>query len=689
MAPVLKLDVESVYGPGTAAELDAAPDALLQQAAREFVPHFYAIFAATPEGGPILGRLLPEEFAHLQARQTEHFTMLFDPHLTPQRHLTASRQSGRVHALIGVDLLMVSEAYTLYQQYLQDELLPKIEPSSRDAFMRAIIRRILTDLRGQALSYRGIDAEVSSAIAEIDQLSHATANFSDLIRGAMAVIGNLEGNSSGFFARVDPSGELRIEASQGTAGHRYHQAMMRGEIPRISVDANRDSGRGPGGVAWRSGKVVVSDAWALEARNEPWKKVGIELGFRASAAIPLLGSDGESIALLSWYSPWPGYFSTPRMSSFFNYVQTALSHAVSRLNAAPVVALSLRQSYRGWIAAGRIALLYQPIVDLRTGTVTKVEALARLIDDDGRMVTPDRFLPACGSEDLFTLLQAGLQRAGEDRAIWAEAGINASIALNFPAEGVGDPRYERAIFDAIDRFHFANGGLTLEILESREGSDPIGRQQAFLQRLRDAGVSIAEDDLGSGHSSLLRLDRYAFDEVKMDQALVRGSVSRPQRALEFMLYLARLTHSLGMRLTVEGLEHRGLIEAACILGADQGQGYGIAKPMPMAEIPGWIRRFRHDVKPDCPETTLGAMATYMLWDLEVDMRLADGDGGMVDRRQGVKTFLSNRGLQQSGLARLIDEHFASGTSARARVRTGVIDGFTQVWLDEIGGEAAS
>ncbi len=684
---MLNLDVESVYGPGTAAALGAAPDALLQQAAREFVPYFYAIFAGTPEGGPILGRLLPEEFAHLQARQTEHFTMLFDPHLTPPRHLTAAQQAGRVHALIGVDLLMVSEAYTLYQQYLQDELLPKIEPSCRDELMRAIIRRIMADLRGQALSYRRIDAEVSRAIAEIDQLIHATANFSDLIRGAMAVIGNLEGNSSGFFARVDQSGELRIEASQGAAGHRYHQAMMSGEIPRISIDVNRDSGRGPGGMAWRSGKVVVSDAWALEPRNEPWKKLGIELGFRASAAIPLLGGDGESIALLSWYSPWPGYFSTPRMSNFFNYVQTALSHAVSRLNAAPVVALSLRQSYRGWIAEGRIALLYQPIVDLRTGTVTKVEALARLVDDEGRMVTPDRFLPACGSEELFTLLQAGLRRAGEDRAIWTEAGVDLSVALNFPAEGVGDPRYERAVFEAIERFRFGDGRLTLEILESREGSDPIGRQQAFLQRLRDVGVAIAEDDLGSGHSSLLRLDRYAFDEVKMDQELVRGSVSRPQRALEFMLYLARLTHSFGMRLTVEGLEHRGLIEAASILGADQGQGYGIAKPMPMAEIPGWIRQFRHDVKPDFPETTLGAMATYMLWDLEVDTRLADGDGGVVDRRRSVKAFLAHRGLQRSDLARLIDEHFASGAAARATARVGIIDGFTQVWLDEIGLDA--
>jgi hypothetical protein len=91
---VLKLDVESVYGALAASDLAAAPEALLQQAAREFVPYFYASFAATPEGGPILGRLLPEEFTHLQARQTEHFTMLFDPHLTPQRHLAAAQQRG-------------------------------------------------------------------------------------------------------------------------------------------------------------------------------------------------------------------------------------------------------------------------------------------------------------------------------------------------------------------------------------------------------------------------------------------------------------------------------------------------------------------------------------------------------------------------------------------------------------------
>lgn len=678
----LGIDDESLYGAAVVDHLRVAQHAV-EGASQIFVRHFYEVLAGTAEGSKILGRLQPAEFAHLQERQVEHLTMLFDPELTLQRHTSAAQMAGRAHALVGVDLPMLIESYALYQQELQDELLPLIDASHKEALIRLVGRRVLMDLQAQAISYRRIDTEVALAISQIDQLVQTTGNFSDLIRGAMAVIGNLEGEVSALFARVDASGELQIEASQGVAGHRYHQAMMSGELPKVSIDPTRPAGQGPGGRAWRSGEVVISDAWVMESRNKPWQKMGEELGFRSSAAVPLPSDSGETIAMLSLYSVWPGFFSTLRISNFLNHVQKSLSHAVERLNAAPVVALPLRQAYRKWMAEERMVMLYQPIIDLGTGKLTKVEALARLVDGEGRMVAPDRFLPACGSEELFGLLQYGLRQAEKDCRMWTEAGVETAIALNFPAEGIGDPRYERVIFESVERSCLGGGHLTLEILESHEGSNHVERRQAFLQKLRDAHVCIAEDDLGSGHSSLLRLDQYAFDEVKMDQALVRGAVKRPQRALEFMLYLTRLAHAFGMRLTVEGLEHRALIEAAMILGADQGQGYGIARPMPASEIPGWARQFRYDIDPRLPETALGAMATYMLWDLQAGAHFNDDEGGAVDRRRTVEAFISDRGLERSELWHLLEQHFATGAKARARVRANIIEGFTQVWLDEV------
>lgn len=673
---------ERVYGAGVEACLLPVQQAVAWSAER-FTERFYDSVGGTSEGAQVLQALLPEEFERLKARQAAHLRLLFSPVLSLAEHQAAAQRAGRAHALVGVDLTTLIESYGAYQQEVQAEILPLVSGESREQVSQLINRRIFSDLQAQAMSYRRIEVELALAVSQIDELIQGTGNFSDLVRGVMAVIGDIDGDLSAFFARCDSQGELQIEASQGASGHRYHEAMMSGLVPRISIDAAREAGQGPGGRAWRNGQVIISEAWAIEARNKPWQGLGTELGFRSSAAVPLLDDSGKTIALLSLYSAWPRFFSTLRIGNFLNHVQKALSHAVQRLNTTPVVPLPRRQIYRRWIAEGRVRFLYQPIIDLRSGELVKVEALARLLDDEGRLVSPDRFLPACGNEELFLLLQYGLDRACADAARLLDAGLRVAVALNFPAEGIGDARCERAILQALERCRPQGICLELEVLESHEGPGSDERRNAFLQGLREAGVRLAEDDLGSGHSSLLRLDQYAFDNVKMDQGLVRGSTRRPQRALEFMFYLTRLVHAFGMRLTVEGLEHRGLIESAAILGADQGQGYGIGRPMPIEQITDWHRDFRYDVDPLRPRTALGALATYLLWDMQLGSAAADGHGGLAHARETVRGFIAERGLQDSELARLLDEHFQGGASARPRIRHHVIEGFTAIWCDEL------
>lgn len=170
----------------------------------------------------------------------------------------------------------------------------------------------------------------------------------------------------------------------------------------------------------------------------------------------------------------------------------------------------------------------------------------------------------------------------------------------------------------------------------------------------------------------------------MDKGLVQGTPHRPQRALEFMLYLTRLVHAFDMRLTVEGLEHRGLIEAALILGADHGQGYAIARPMPIQSVPEWGRGFRYEMDPCRPRTALGALATYLLWDMQATAEpVTHGADAAFDARQTMEFFIEERGLQSSELARLLVEHFSAGRHARARVRARVIEQFTAVWAQEM------
>ena len=90
----------------------------------------------------------------------------------------------------------------------------------------------------------------------------------------------------------------------------------------------------------------------------------------------------------------------------------------------------------------------------------------------------------------------------------------------------------------------------------------------------------------------------------------------PQHALEFILHLTRLSHARKVPVTIEGLENEGLIEAAALLGADLGQGYAIARPMPACEVASWVASRRYCPSRATATTALGAMAGYILWDME-------------------------------------------------------------------------
>jgi EAL domain-containing protein (putative c-di-GMP-specific phosphodiesterase class I) len=257
---------------------------------------------------------------------------------------------------------------------------------------------------------------------------------------------------------------------------------------------------------------------------------------------------------------------------------------------------------------------YQPVVNLKTGRPEKFEALARLQRrDGGELIAPGEFLPVLGALDMWRLFSLGLEQALHARQRWAQQGIDLDVSVNMPPVALSDPRYvERA--EQLLRSHALDPRrLTLELLESSD-LDISERRDALLARFRATGVRLAEDDLGSGYSSLLRLDSFPFDEVKIDQGLLGGLGKAPRRALDFIQHLTRLAHDLGSTVVVEGLESAGLVEAAIILQADAGQGYGLARPMPADAVVDWVRGFHLTINRDHPRTALGIYAAHLLWE---------------------------------------------------------------------------
>ncbi|MBN2691671.1 MAG: EAL domain-containing protein, partial [Burkholderiaceae bacterium] len=165
--------------------------------------------------------------------------------------------------------------------------------------------------------------------------------------------------------------------------------------------------------------------------------------------------------------------------------------------------------------------------------------------------------------------------------------------------------------------HIAPGRLRLEILEDADFQNDTERNRA-VHAIAATGARLVMDDLGSGYSSLLRLRTLPFHTVKIDQGLVRQIPGEAEAEADVMIgfigALVRMTQALGLQVVVEGLETPALIEVAAALGANAGQGYALAKPMPADDVLGWLRQFHPINQESGPQTSLGLRARQWVRD---------------------------------------------------------------------------
>jgi len=325
--------------------------------------------------------------------------------------------------------------------------------------------------------------------------------------------------------------------------------------------------------------------------------------------------------MLTLHASWPGYFASTARRGMLEQVKQSVEAALAELEARPTLSTGIsgfvhRSAHLERLASGEVEMLFQPMISLATGRPTKLEALARLRGPDG-LVPPAEFLPAFGDDELFTLFEHGVQQALDAVRSWETAGLVTGASVNLPVAAGEDDRYLRTVVKMLASYGLAPDRLTLEVLETGFLElDTSGRRRPF-DDFKDVGVRLAQDDLGSGHSSLLRLRHFAFDDVKIDRSLVRGAGGSSDGALHFLKPINNIAHSLGLSVVVEGLEDDGLIEAAFQLGVDEGQGFGIARPMPAHDVPGWAAFYRLDLDAARPRTPLGALAAHVNWEHRV------------------------------------------------------------------------
>jgi diguanylate cyclase (GGDEF)-like protein len=230
------------------------------------------------------------------------------------------------------------------------------------------------------------------------------------------------------------------------------------------------------------------------------------------------------------------------------------------------------------LPGGQFAVVYQPIVDLDTGSVLGAEALLRWTHPDRGAIPPAEFIPLAEASGFilelgrWVLRTACVEAAGWD---WAE---NPRVSVNVSGRQLHDPRFVEDVSQILADTGLPASRLVLEVTETMVDADtPVSL--AALKTLRRIGVRIAIDDFGTGYSSLSRLEYLPVDILKIDQSFVRAI--RPDTGVSPVIAaIVALARGLGMSTLAEGVEQPYQAAALRAHGCRIGQGWLYGKPGP-------------------------------------------------------------------------------------------------------------
>ena len=237
-------------------------------------------------------------------------------------------------------------------------------------------------------------------------------------------------------------------------------------------------------------------------------------------------------------------------------------------------------------------LFVQPKVDMRSGAVTGVEALARWQHPERGLLAPGEFLPQIEGSSLEQAFGEWVIRASlELTEGWLAQGLSMPLSLNISARHLQTRDFPERMRQLLVRHPQVPARLLeIEITESAALTD-IRAVTHTLTQLRTMGLSIAIDDFGTGYSSLTYLRLLPADALKIDRSFVHGMMLDPGD-MAIVNGVIGLSRSFGLSLIAEGVETEQQGLRLLELGCHLAQGYGIARPMPASELPAWIQQWQ-------------------------------------------------------------------------------------------------
>jgi len=260
------------------------------------------------------------------------------------------------------------------------------------------------------------------------------------------------------------------------------------------------------------------------------------------------------------------------------------------MNAVALHRFTVEDRLRGALERGEFSLDYQPQFDVRTGTLSGMEALLRWKSDTLGSVPPGEFIPI--AEETGLILPIGewvLRTACAQAKRWHEEGLPLGrIAVNVSGRQFGLVDFPDQVAAILRESGLEASQLELEVTESVVMSDESWSEKA-LGRLKALGITLAIDDFGTGYSSFGRLRHFAVDRLKIDRSFVtRINDCGDDRAIAAAIIT--MSRSLRINVTAEGVENLPQLLFLQQQECHEAQGFLLSKALGAADAHTLLKR---------------------------------------------------------------------------------------------------
>ncbi len=313
---------------------------------------------------------------------------------------------------------------------------------------------------------------------------------------------------------------------------------------------------------------------AALGRSFNW--AGNDLHLTCKVGVSLHPNDGEEVATLMQNASSALAHAREQAGSVVEFYSDGMSaFAADRL--------SLENDLRSAIERRDIGVHYQPKIDLESGRITGMEALARWNHPTRGFVPPDVFIKLAEDIEIVGKIDELVLRLACDRTReWQKAGFDIELAVNLSGIHLQEKNCATRVLQILAECDFDPVHLNLEVTETAIMQD-LELSIDQLKTLRDSGIKISIDDFGTGYSSLNAFKSLPLDVLKIDRSFVNDLAEKPLNAA-FVKTIIELAHLLNVRIVAEGVENGDQISVLRELGCDEWQGYLFSRPVPAEQF---------------------------------------------------------------------------------------------------------